>query len=1127
MARELAQSGTTTAVQADAVAASTVDVRVLGPVELLIRCASGVRPVPLGGPRQRALFGLLALRTPAIVAVPALIDGLWGDHPPATAVKTLHAHVAYLRRALGAVGRRELIGTRAPGYALRTDAGHVDAYRFEELSRRGRAALAAGSADQAAALLGEALRLWRGDPLSDCPVGEWVRAEATRLEAARLQVAEEYYTAELGRGRHGSVVADLAAMTARHPLRERPWELLMIAQYRCGRQGDALDAYRRARAALVSELGVEPGRTLRGLEQAILRGDHGRLAAALAPPAPPTTRPAAGQPQSVPSEFGPSEFGPSEFGPSGFGPSRSGSWRSGSAEFGSQSGPPEFASLAQGQTVGEGDPVAPVPVPITALIGRQRELAELSGLLADRRLVTLTGLGGAGKTRIAIAVAERLATRYPDGVRFVDLTPVTEPDSLPAAVATTLGVPVRAGADPADTLLRRLRPVETLLVLDNCEHLADAGAALVETLLGRCPGLRVLATGRQALGVPGEVEWPVRPLPVPPTAGDRRRGDRQPGSLAELTRYDSVRLFLERAAVAAVRDLTDADAPALAAICAGLDGLPLAIELAAARTGVLTVPEIAARIRDPELLRAGGRPARHRALRDTMAWSYGLLGPAARSRFRRLAVFVGGFTLPAVRAVWADDAESPVESLAGLVGRSLVVMERRPAGARYRLLETLRQYAAERLADDPAEEATARRDHAVHYAELTREVDRDLHGPSLERLLDRLAVEHDNLRTALAWFAAHRPGSEELRFAAALARYCHLRGRYAEGRRWLGDAIGRYAGPPAPELADALTGAARLAFFACDYPVASGYGERALAAYRELVDRRGAARTLRLLGSIARERGEYDRSSDRYAAAMTAFAEAGDEAGSALTAQLAGFTHWLTGDLDRADDLLDRAATWYRRADDPEGIASARVHQAAVAFYRDEPARARWLAGDALDRFRRLDFDEGVAWALNILGLVEQCDGAPGTAVGALRGSLEIHCAVGDRWRAASVLEALAAVLVDGADPAAAAELLGAADAIRVSIGAPVPPRERPARDAARARLAEVLPDRDRYAAQARGEALRFEDLPARLPDLVPGTPTPAAARPARPPRALPDANVSADAPPVPADALAVPAGSG
>nr|MDT0657171.1 BTAD domain-containing putative transcriptional regulator [Micromonospora sp. DSM 115978] len=1047
----------------------------LGPVELLIWCGSGgARPVALGGTRQRALFGLLALRAPAVVAVPALIDGIWGDHPPPTAVKTLHAHVAYLRRALGAVGRRELIGTRAPGYALRTDAGHVDAYRFGELGRRGRAALAAGATDEAAALLGGALRLWRGEPLADCPVGEWARAEATRLEAARWQVAEDYYAAELGRGRHGAVVAELAAMTARHPLRERPWELLMIAHYRCGRQGDALDAYRRARAALVTELGVEPGRTLRGLEQAILRGDHGRLAAALAPPAPAAARP---RPSSGPS-----------------------------------SGPPSGAIVAApvppavpagappaADPPGLDDPVAPAPVPITALIGRQRELAELSGLLADRRLVTLTGLGGTGKTRIAIAVAERLAARYSDGVRFVDLTPVTEPDALPAAVATALGVPVRAGAEPTDVVLRHLRPMDTLLVLDNCERLVDAGATLVETLLGRCATLRVLATGRQALGVPGEVELPVQPLPVPPLPGDRRRGGdiRSPGGLAALTRYDSVRLFLDRAAVAAVRDLTDADAPALAAICAGLDGLPLAIELAAARTGVLTVPEIAARIRDPELLRTGHRPGRHRALRDTMAWSYDLLGPVARARFRRLAVFAGGFTLDAARAVWPADAEPAVESLTGLVTRSLVVTQRRPAGARYRLLETLRQYAAERLADEPAEEAAARRDHALHYAALSREVDRDLHGPSLEKLLDRLAVEHDNLRTALTWFAAHRPGAEELRFAAALARYCHLRGRYTEGRRWLRDAIGRYAGPPSPELADALTGAARLAFFACDYGRASGYGERALAAYRKLADGAGAARTLRLLGSIARERGEYDRSSRRYAEAMAAFAAAGDEAGSALTAQLAGFTHWLTGDLDGAGDLLDRAATWYHRADDPEGIASVRVHLAAVAFYRNEPARARWLAGDALDRFRRLDFDEGVAWALNILGLIEHREGARDAAVGALRGSLEIHCAVGDRWRSASVLEALAAVLADGADPATAAELLGAAEAIRAAIGAPVPPRERPAREAATARLAEVLPDRDRYAAHARGEALRPEDLPARLASLDRETPDPGPDRPA------------------------------
>jgi predicted ATPase/DNA-binding SARP family transcriptional activator len=991
-------------------ATNAVHIRVLGPLEV----SSGPEGnlVPLGGPRQRTLLGLLALRAPNVVSRTYLIDGIWGERPPGSATKTLHAHVAYVRRALAATGVGDLLVTRPPGYALDVAEEAVDAHRFDSLVRQGRAAWNAGAAGDAADLFRRSLQLWRGEVLADCPLEEWARADAAGLQEARLYAVEDLFVAELALGQHTRVAAELEALVTRDPLRERLWELLMTALCRSGRPGDALAAYQRARTALVEELGIEPGPALRRLEATILNGGE-------VPPDP--------IPPVVTTEP-----------------------------------PHEHAAL---------------PVPLTRLVGRATDVAEVSALLDSRRLVTLTGVGGCGKTRTAIAVADGF-----DVARFVDLTGVSDPDLVPSTVASALGVPERPDLAPTELLARYLRPLRLLLVLDNCEHLVEACATLVATLLAACPELRVLATSRESLGVPGEAAWPLQPLAVPAGSGFT--------SLAEVRPYDAVTLFLDRAAVPAVRALTDADAPALAAICAGLDGLPLAIELAAARTTVLTLPEIAARLRDPALLRRTGTGPRrhHNALDTTIAWSYQLLDSSLRSAFRRLAVFAGGFTLDAVEAVVPDSRGRAVDVVSDLVARSLVMMGRDRHGARYRLLETIRHFAADRLAEEPDEREAARREHAEHYRRLAEDVSGQLYGPDLDRLLDRLTVEHDNLSGALAWFAEYGTGSDELRLAAALARYCHLRGRYREGRRWLVDALTRYDGGASPDLANALHGAAFLALFECDYAGATAYGERALQTQRELANLPGIGRTLSMLASVDRERGNYEHSLARYEEAVETYRAAGDEAGVADTLQMAGFTSWLTGDLERAERLIDDALARFDLAGDPEGVASARVHLAAVAHYVGEPARARWLAEDALARFRDLGFKEGVAWALNVAGLVERHDGRPDRAIELLRGSLEVHCEVGDRWRAASVLEALAGVLPVASTavellPVAstAVELLAAASAIRSGIGAPVPPCERDALAAATARLRAAMPDREYYAAWARGEALRLSDLPGRL----------------------------------------------
>jgi predicted ATPase/DNA-binding SARP family transcriptional activator len=992
---------------------TTIDVRLLGPVEL----TGHDRPIPLGGRRLRTLFGLLALRAPATVSREALIDGVWDSAPPANAAKTLRAHIAYLRRGLAGAGVGALIATRAPGYALDVPSVCVDAHRFEDRVRQGREASAAGAIAASAAHLRSALRLWRGDVLADCSAGEWARAEAIRLHEVRLYATEELLAAELALGDHARVAAELESLVSRHPLRERLWELLMRALFQAGRRADALRAYRRARARLVHELGVEPGPAMRRLEAAILAGDT--------------------------DDTG------------GTGDTR-------------RAEPPRGGV----DPADPGEPAMPaIPVPLTTLIGRSAEVAELIGLLGERRLVTLTGVGGCGKTRLAIAVATGIAASDPDSVRFLDLSPVAHQNFVVGAVAAALGVPGDPAAGPVEAIVRHLRPQRCLLVLDNCEHLVPACARLVEMLLRACPALRVLATTREALGVPGEVAFPVPPLPAPRAAPT--------GGLAEVQRYDAVRLLLDRATAATVRDLTDADAPALATVCAGLDGLPLAIELAAARTSVLTVAEIAGRLHDPDLLHANRYPVRphHRALDATIGWSYDLLDPAARSKFRRLAVFVGGFTLAAAEALWSGRGDRPpVDVLADLVAKSLVVMERRPTGARFRLLETIRRWAADRLAECRQEEHEARRRHAVHYLALAEEGDRCLRGATVGEWLERLGADHENLRAALAWTAEHAlDPATEVRFATALARYCRLRGRYSEGRRWLEDALGREPVAPAELLGRAFAATARFAFLLGDYREAEAWAESALEQHRACADHDNTARTLRLLASVARERGGYRRSLARLGAALET--PGLDCAAVAAVFQLAGYTAWLAGAPVRAERLLREALHRYQRLADPENVASTSIHLATAAFYRGRLIRARCLAEEAHARLTELDVKEGVGRALHLLGLLDLRQGRPARAVVPLRASLELHRAAGDRWRQASVIEALAAAFLAAGEPVRAAELIGLAVAMRRALGVPVPEAEREAWEATRAGAFTLLPEEEWHAALARGAKARVPDL--------------------------------------------------
>ena len=666
-----------------------LELRLLGPV----RAARAGREISLGGPKQRAVLALLLLDAGRVVPADHLVEAVWRGSPPPGAAKTLRSYVSRLRALLGPDAA---LVARGGGYVITADPGQVDAGRFERLMAAGQAALGAGEVAAAAGRFREALALWRGRALADVCEVEPLALESARLEELRLAAVEGRVEADLALGRHAEVTGELECLVAEYPLRERLWRLLVLALYRAERQADALAAYRRARALLAGELGLEPGEELRRLEQAVLR-------------------------QEVPAVP-----------------------------------PPARHNL---------------PAPLTSFVGRGKDLAELERLLGQARLITLTGTGGAGKTRLAVETAARVVGRFRDGVWLADLAGITGAGLVAVQVMEALGVRQDGDVPVLEALRYRLRSADLLLMLDNCDHLLDACAELAGALLRGSPGLRVLATSRESLGVPGEVTYPVAPLAVPPeTAGEQA-----------IEEASAVRLFLDRGS-AARGGITAAVAPVAVAgrICRKLDGLPLAIELAAARLSTLSAEEVYAHLADRFAFLAYRRPAadpRHQALQAAMDWSYELLSAEERRFLGELSVFAGSFGLAQVAAVCGRERAAALEAIDRLASKSLVATEPGEDGTRYRLLETVRQYAAGRLAEAGGS-AAARQRHALAFLSLAER----------ERGLAVLSRDHDNFRAALEWSlsAGDQTGP---RLARAAGDFWLARGLLQEGRYWLERAL--------------------------------------------------------------------------------------------------------------------------------------------------------------------------------------------------------------------------------------------------------------------------------------------------------------------------------------------------
>jgi predicted ATPase/DNA-binding SARP family transcriptional activator/DNA-binding CsgD family transcriptional regulator len=606
-----------------------------------------------------------------------------------------------------------------------------------------------------------------------------------------------------------------------------------------------------------------------------------------------------------------------------------------------------------------------LPAPSSTFVGREREIVEIKRLLAMSRVLTLTGAGGSGKTRLALEVAGDLVGVYPDGVWLVELAPVSEGTLVPQVVANALRVRELPGRPVTDTLVGALRTKQMLLLLDNCEHLIDACANLAGMLLGSCGHLKILATSREPLGVGGEAIWRVPSLSAPDT-------DRLPAA-GELTRYDAVRLFLDRARLRLPYfELTQENAPAVARVCGRLEGIPLAIELATARMGALAVEQVAGRLEDSlGLLTGGSRTAepRQRTLRATLDWSHGLLSERERKLFRNLSAFAGGFTLEAAESVGSDGiAEADIlDLLSKLVDKSLVIAEAsNDRQLRYRMLEPVKQYAWERLEEREESDDTLRR-HAAFFLALAEEAEPELKGAAQEEWLERSEVEHDNFRMALSWAMERGEAELALRLGAALGEFWHMHVHHSEARRWLEDALAKEGGSPSARM-KALERAAFLAWEAGDYERAAAFGEEGLALARRLGDNAVAASVLHTLGSVAMSRVDLGRAPALLEEALALWRTLGDDGGIAYALYMLGLVAVLRRDHDRAMAYHEESLALARKSENEVGILQAMGVGALTALVRGDHAEADTLAAATMQMARRLGIGHYTISCLPIMG---------------------------------------------------------------------------------------------------------------------------------------------------------------
>lgn len=679
-----------------------------------------------------------------------------------------------------------------------------------------------------------------------------------------------------------------------------------------------------------------------------------------------------------------------------------------------------------------------LPVQVTSFVGREREIGEVKRLLSGSHLLTLTGSGGAGKTRLSLQVAADLLEEFPDGVWFVELAPLTNPALVPQAAATVLNLPEEKGRPVLATLLSYLRDKKTLLILDNCEHLIEAAAELASNLIRNCPRIRLLASSREVMGIAGEVNFRVPSLSLPPINREQLLPE-------NFTQYEAVQLFVDRAlTVQPSFEITESNAPAIAQVCRSLDGIPLAIELAAALVKVLKVEQIATRLDQRfQLLTGGSRTAlpRQKTLRALIDWSYDLLSEQERLLLGRLAVFVSGWTLEAAEEVCQGDGIEDYEVLTiltRLVDKSLVVSETldgQNEGARYRLLETIREYMLEKLTEATEKELPHRR-HADYYVKLAEAAESQLSGAEQTTWLNRLETEHDNLRAALDYLLKtgreqvesrendetkphskakilkikqmaqqedfSDPAELALRLSSALVPFWYIHGH--EGRHWLREALANSQPQATPGRANALNGAGALAWAQGDYEQARTFYRASLAAWRELGDKNGIASALINLGNVAYARTDYALSQTFYEESLALRRELNDKWGVAAALNNLAAVAKVQSDYSRAMALFEESLALKRELGDLGGVAQTLNNLGAIARDQGDYSHATALLEEGLSLFRQMGNKRGIALALDHLGGVafEQ---------GQFERALELHQETLALWRELSNRQGIAAAM--------------------------------------------------------------------------------------------------------------------
>jgi predicted ATPase/DNA-binding SARP family transcriptional activator len=997
--------------------------------------------------KVRALLADLLLHLGRPVSADRLIDDLWGDDLPVHPAGALQSKVSRLRQALenAGPGGGELVVFRSPGYLLQIHGEAVDERRFAALVRR---AGAIEDPRDRAAVLAEALALWRGPPLADFADATFAQAAIGRLEGQRLAALEDQAEARLALGEHSLLAGELGELVARHPLRERLRAAHMLALYRAGRQAEAVDSYTELRRRLADDLGLDPGPGLAALYQAILEQAPGLQGA---PP------------------------------------------------------PPTLAAR----------PRTNLPAMLTDIVGRAAAVAELRALLTERRLVTLTGPGGVGKTRLAVETAANSADAFPDGVWLVELAePGPGGACSPAGlVMAVLGIRDDSFTDPADHLADVLRTSRMLLILDNCEHLIDQAAKLAAVLLRAAPELRILVTSREPLMLAGELVWPVPPLELPgPAAG------LTPAALAQ---FSALQLFVTRAGVSAPGfRIDESNAQAVAALCRRLDGIPLALELAATRVRSLGMDELLARLDDRFRLLVTGRrdaPTRQQTLWAVIDWSWELLTEPERLVLRRLAVAADGCSLQAAEAICAEDGVDVLGLVSRLVDRSLVVAADGPDGLRYRLLESVAAYGHQRLRE-AGEAGLLRLRHRLYYTGLAERAAPHLRGHDQRSWIRRLDAETANLRRSLDSAAQDHAAAAALRLVNALAWYWFLRGRLTEARRALDEALslehgpaaaratatawqsgftalaGERGGPAAPPplggigdptvratlewfhgfvasdfgdpsvgeaivgraladfralghrwgIAAALSTRAKLAMVRGDPATAHSDAQQSLAIFHELDDRWGQLQAIEWLGAAEAATGDQEQASRRHRDGLRMAEELG------LWPQAADALSWLgrnalqSGDLAQARELLERAERLASEQSYRPGQVFAELGLGQTARREGKLDAAEIHLRNVLHTSRRIGPEPDVACTISLyeLGFIAEQRGDPAAARSLHLESLTAARKLGDPQAVTQALTGLAGAQALAGRPDRAAQLLGAADTAWRSAGTGLPPSQ-------------------------------------------------------------------------------------